>query len=386
MKKVILGMTATAAVLLAACGASDVAGEGGEGDTIKLGSMFELTGDVSAYGTAEANAVSMAVEEINAGGGVDGKQIELTEYDTKSQDTEAASAATKLATQDKVSAIVGPATSGATKAAIPSVNRAQVPLVSPSATDDSVTLDDSGNVQPYVYRVGFQDSFQGVSLATFAEGDLEAKSAVILGDNSSDYAIGLSKTFKENFDGEIVAEENFTADESDFSAVLTRIRNEDFDVLFVPGYYEQAGLIIKQAREMGIEQPILGPDGFGNETLIDLAGAENVSDIYYTAHFSMSSDEPEVKEFIKNYQEQFEAEPDMFSALAYDSVYVIKQALEEAGDTSPEAVNQALENLSDFEGITGTFSFDENHNPVKSATIVEMQNGEEVNATEVSPE
>lgn len=385
MKKLVVGVTTAAALLLAACGASDVGGDAEGGETVKLGSMFELTGDVSAYGNAEANGVSMAVEEINEAGGIDGKQIELIQYDTKSNDTEAASVATKLATQDGVSAIMGPATSGATKAAIPSVNRAEVPLVSPSATDDTVTLDESGNVQPYVYRVGFQDSFQGVSLAEFAESELGAQSAVILGDNSSDYAIGLSSTFKDNFGGEIVTEENFTADESDFSAVLTRINNEDFDVLFVPGYYEQAGLIIKQAREMGMEQPILGPDGFGNETLIDLAGVDNVSDIYYTAHFSLNSENPQVQDFVSNYTDAHGTEPDMFSALAYDTVYVVKQAIEDAGDASPQAVNEALENLSDFEGITGTFSFDENHNPVKSATIVELQGGEEVNTTEVSP-
>ncbi|WP_027108181.1 ABC transporter substrate-binding protein [Lacticigenium naphthae] len=385
MKKWVAGVTAMTALVLAGCEAGDVENQTGDEGSVKLGSMFELTGAVSAYGNAEANAVSLAIDEINEEGGIDGKTIELFEYDTKSEDTEAASVATKLATQDGVSAIIGPATSGATKSAIPSVNRAEVPLVSPSATDDTVTIDGNGDVQPFAYRIGFQDSFQGVSLAKFAETELDAQTAIILGDNSSDYATGLSATFKENFSGEVVGEENFTADESDFSAVLTRIKNEDFDVLFVPGYYEQAGLIIKQAREMGIEQPILGPDGFGNDTLIDLAGAGNVSDVYYTSHFSVNSEDPKVQGFIESYEETYGSEPDMFSALAYDAVFVVKQAIEEAGDNAPTAVNDALAELSDFEGITGAFSFDENHNPIKSVTIVELQDGEEVNTTEVSP-
>src|SRR5699024_4798262 len=251
---------------------------------------------------------------------------------------------------------------------------------------DSVTVDDKGNVQKYVFRVAFQDSFQGVSLAQFAQKELGAKKAVILGDNSSDYGVGLSKSFKETFDGEIVSEVNFTDADSDFSAVLTKIKSQDFDVLFVPGYYEQGGQIIKQAREMGITQPILGPDGFGNQTLIDLAGKDNVSDVYYTAHFTNQSDKENVKEFLKNYEEAKGSQPDMFAALAYDTVYVVKQALETADDFSAASITKALENLTDFEGVTGTFSFDEHHNPVKSAIIVELQKGEEAGTTEVSPE
>lgn len=384
MKKWSVGLLAAAALFTSACGAQGAQKE--EGDTVVIGSLFELTGGVSAYGTAESEAVKMAVDEINEQGGVKGKQLRIKEYDIKSDEQEAASAATKLATQDKASVIVGPATSGLTKAAAPGVTRGEVPLVSPSATDDSVTVDDKGNVQKYVFRVAFQDSFQGVSLAQFAQKELGAKKAVILGDNSSDYGVGLSKSFKETFDGEIVSEVNFTDADSDFSAVLTKIKSQDFDVLFVPGYYEQGGQIIKQAREMGITQPILGPDGFGNQTLIDLAGKDNVSDVYYTAHFTNQSDKENVKEFLKNYEEAKGSQPDMFAALAYDTVYVVKQALETADDFSAASITKALENLTDFEGVTGTFSFDEHHNPVKSAIIVELQKGEEAGTTEVSPE
>lgn len=383
MKKWSIGLLTALALFTAGCGSS-TAKEGNE-DTILVGSLFELTGNVSAYGKAEAEAVKMAIEEINEDGGVKGKKIKLVEYDIKSEEQETASAATKLATKDKVVAIVGPATSGLTKAAIPSVTRAKVPLISPSATDDSVTVDEKGQVQPYAFRVAFQDSFQGVSLAQFAQKELGAKKAIILGDNSSDYAIGLAKSFKDTFEGDIVDEVNFTDADSDFSGVLTRIKAMDFDVLFVPGYYEQGGPIIKQAREMGISQPILGPDGFGNQTLIELAGKDNVSDVYYTAHFTANNEKESVQEFLKKYKEAKGAAPDMFAALAYDTAYVLKQALESADELTPESVTEALGKLTDFEGVTGNFSFDKQHNPVKSAVIVELQKGEEVRAVEVTP-
>lgn len=386
MKKRSVGLLAAVALFAAGCGANGANGANdGDAETIKVGSLFELTGAVSAYGNAEANAVKLAVDEINEAGGIDGKKIELVEYDNKSDEQETASAGTKLATQDNVLVVVGPATSGLTKATIPSMTRAGVPIVSPSATDDTVTVDENGDVQPYAFRVAFQDSFQGVTLAQFAQKDLGAQKAIILGDNSSDYAIGLAKNFKDTFEGEIVDEVNFTDSDSDFSAVLTKIKSMDFDVLFVPGYYEQAGLIIKQAREMGLTQPILGPDGFGNETLIELAGADNLSDVYYSAHFSADSENENVQSFLKNFEEASGESADMFSALAYDTMYLVRDAIDAADEYSAEAVTKALENITDFKGITGTFSFDEQHNPVKSAIIIELQGGEEVSATEVKP-
>ncbi|WP_029278473.1 ABC transporter substrate-binding protein, partial [Carnobacterium jeotgali] len=343
------------------------------------------TGEVSAYGTAEANAVKLAVKEINDNGGILDKKIDLVEYDTKSDNTEAASIATKLATQDEVSIIVGPATTGAVKASTPAVTRAGVSLVTPSGTDDSLTIDENGKVQPNIFRTSFQDSFQGIALAEFATNELGAKKALVIGDSSSDYALGLTKAFEGKFDGEIVAEENFTADDTDFSAILTRIKDLDFDFIFLPGYYNQAGLIIKQAREMGITQPILGADGFGNEALLELAGVDNVDDVYYSAHYSPNSEDAQVKEFIAAYKAEYDVDPDMFAALAYDTVYLVAQAIEAADDTTPKALTKALEDITEFDGVTGTFSFDENHNPVKSTLVIELQDGVEVGNTEVTP-
>lgn len=377
MKFFILGLIL---IIVGGCGNQK---EAGEEDVIKIGSMFELTGSAAAYGTSMNNAVHMAVDEINEDGGINGKQVEVVEYDTKTDETEAASLTTRLGTRDQVTAIIGPATTGSMQAAIPSANTAQVPIMSPTATDDGVLTDSNGEVHPYAWRTSFTNSFQGSALAQFANDELDAKSAVILSDNSSDYAIGLTETFKKVFDGEIVASENFSEGETDFSAVLTNIKDMDFDVLYVPGYYEEAGPIIKQAREMGLDQPILGPDGMGNEILRELAGAENMNDIYYTSHFVVTSEDPAVQEFVSDYKDEFNVEADMFTGLAYDSVYVLKEAIESAESSDPKEVNEALKNITDFPGITGTFSFDEMHDPVKTVNIIEIQDNEEAGVYEV---
>ena len=377
MKFFILGLIL---IIVGGCGNQK---EAGEEDVIKIGSMFELTGSAAAYGTSMNNAVHMAVDEINEDGGINGKQVEVVEYDTKTDETEAASLTTRLGTRDQVTAIIGPATTGSMQAAIPSANTAQVPIMSPTATDDGVLTDSNGEVHPYAWRTSFTNSFQGSALAQFANDELDAKSAVILSDNSSDYAIGLTETFKKVFDGEIVASENFSEGETDFSAVLTNIKDMDFDVLYVPGYYEEAGPIIKQAREMGLDQPILGPDGMGNEILRELAGAENMNDIYYTSHFVVTSEDPAVQEFVSDYKDEFNVEADMFTGLAYDSVYVLKEAIESAESSDPKEVNETLKNITDFPGITGTFSFDEMHDPVKTVNIIEIQDNEETGVYEV---
>lgn len=355
-------------------------------NTIKIGSMFELTGSAAEYGISMNEAVHMAVDEINTSGGIDGKTIEIVERDIASDEVQAAQATMALATEDNVVAIIGPALTGTLQASIPSANEYQVPIISPSATDDGVLQDDSSKVYPYAYRTSFTNSFQGGALATFANTNLNASKAVIFADNSSDYALGLTDTFKEAFDGDIVAVENFTADQTDFSATLTNIRNFDFDVLYVPGYYEQAGPLIKQARELGITQPILGPDGFGNSKVFELAGTGNMNDIYYTSHFAVESDDPKIQEFVENYENETGKTPDMFTGLAYDAVYLVKKAIERASSIETTDINREIENTKDFEGITGTFSIDEKHDPVKTVSIIEVQEGSPTDIHEVNPE
>lgn len=389
MKGVMSGIMVAMAGFLVACSNGEMENTGADGDSedvIRIGSMFELTGAAAEYGISMNDAVSMAVAEINEAGGIDGKTVEVIERDIASDEAQAAQAAISLATDENVSTIIGPALTGTFQAAIPAANQYEVPIISPSATDDGVLQDESGNVHPFAYRTSFTNSFQGGALAQFANENLNASKAVIFGDNSSDYAQGLTQTFQEAFEGDIVSVENFSSDQTDFSATLTNIVDMDFDVLYLPGYYEQAGPIVKQAREMGINQPILGPDGLGNTKMVELAGSDNMNDVYYTSHFVVESEEPEIQEFVENYKEFTGNDPDMFTGLAYDAVYITKEAIERAGSLDAVAINEELEKTENFAGITGTFSFDENHDPVKTVSIIEIQNGEPVEIFEVNPE
>lgn len=351
-----------------------------DGDTVRIGSLYELSGAVAAYGQTQSKAISMAVAEINEAGGIDGKQIEVVEFDTKSDDTEAAVLATRLASTENVSVIIGPATTSQMQAAIPIVNEFEVPLIAPSVTDTNIVFDDEGNVHPFAYRTSWPNSFQGAGIGKFAYENLEAEKTVVIYDNSSDYGVGLYENFKDNYEGEIVTVETVQPSDSDFSAVVTNLMAEEFDAITILAFYQTAGPLVKQIREMGFEQPIIGSNGFGNDIIYELALPENMNDVYYASLYPILEDD----EFVKKYQAEFGSNPDMFAALAYDTVYMVKQAIEQAGSTDPVAVNEALENLGSFEGITGSFIFDENHNPTKNVVnLIEIQDAEEVGVHEV---
>ncbi len=380
----------TGLFLLTACGSSADVGRSNsgntvEGNTIKIGMNMELSGDVSAYGNAEKEGIKLAIEEINKSGGVLGKKIELIEKDNKSENGEATSVAANLTVKDKVVAVVGPATSGATKATIPNMTKSAVPVITPSGTEDSITVMNN-KVQKYVFRACFQDTFQGVILAKFAQENLKAKNVVIIGDNSSDYAIGLTKSFKKTYKGKITKEETFTSGDKDFYAILTKIKDLDYDAIYIPGYYAEASLIIKQAREMGINKPILGADGFGDEKLVEIAGSKNVSDVYYTGHFSEKAPATEkVKPFVKMFKEKYRKQPSAFNALGYDSVYMLKQAIEDKNSADSKDITAGLASLKDFIGVTGKMTIDKDHNPEKSAVVLGLTEGKETSAESINP-
>jgi branched-chain amino acid transport system substrate-binding protein len=349
-------------------------------DPINLGVIYELSGAVAAYGITQSNAIKMAVEEINEDGGVMGRPFNIVEYDTKSDDTEAAMIATRLATQDDVVAMVGPATTSQMQAAIPAANEYQIPLIAPSVTNNDITFDDDGNVHPFVYRSSWPNSFQGSGIAKFGYENMDAEKMVVLYDNSSDYGSGLYDNFVEGYEGEIVHTETFTPEMNDFSAIISNIAAQDFDAITILAFYQTAGPIVKQAREFGIDAPILGSNGFGNDIIYELAGAENMNNVYYASLYPIQDED----EFVEKYREQFDSDPDMFAALAYDTIYMVKSAIEQAGSDDPVAVNEALENLEEFSGITGDFIFDENHNPTKNVVnMIEIQNAEETAVHEV---
>lgn len=380
-KKIITGMTIAASLLSATAVSAQ--------ETVKIGANYELSGDAASYGTQMLEGLELAVEQVNANGGVlDGQQIEIVSYDNQSDVTESASVAQRLVSEGVVG-VVGPATTGNTQAQIPIFTEAGIPMVSPSATDDDITFDSAGDVLEYFFRVCFNNSYQGSAGATFAAENLNAVNALVLVDQSSDYSRGLADNFTSEFEsrgGTIVNEDSFTAGDTDFSAILTTALTQEFDVIYIPAYYTEAGLIIKQAREMGMTQPIIGPDGFSSEVLVELSGAENANDVYYTDHFSNESEEEAVQTFLTDFEAKYGKEGGTWNALGYDAAMLIIDAIERSGSTDPAEITKAIAETTEFSGVTGTFAIDENHNPVKPAVMIELQNGEIASAENVSAE
>ncbi|WP_242257766.1 ABC transporter substrate-binding protein [Streptococcus thoraltensis] len=350
------------------------------GETLKVGLNFESTGDVSAYGNAGKNGAQLAIDEINKDGGVDGKKIKVFVKDNKSDNSESATVTTNLTTENEVNAIVGPMVSSAVASASPNAEKAAVPLVAPAATQDDLTVTKDGKTRQYMFRTTFVDSYQGEVLSKFVSNDLKAKKVVLYYDNSSDYSKGIAKEFKKKYKGDIVSESTFQAKDTDFQSALTKFKDADFDAIVMPGYYQEVGTIIKQAREMGIDAPIVGPDGFADDKLVELAGTKNASNVYYVSGYSAKTSD-KAAEFAKAYKEKYGEEPSMFAALGYDSVYMVADAAEGAKNSAEIAKN--LAKTKDFEGATGTMTIDKKHNPVKSVSVVGLTDGKESSATVV---
>ena len=370
MKRILAGLAA-ATLVLTGCSAGGGTAQAPAGDTIKIGVNFELSGDVATYGQANVQGIKLATEELNAAGGIGGKQIQLVEYDTKSDTAEATTLATKLMTQDKVIAVIGPATSGATKATVPVAERSKVPVISPSATADDVTVDASG-VKQFAFRTCYNDSFQGTAAAKYASEKFDAKKAVILRDSSSDYSKGLADAFRDTFTaagGEVVSEDAYAKGADNFNAVMTKFKGQQFDVLYMPGYYTEVGKAIKQARDLGVTQPILGGDGYDSPVLAEQAGAQ-LKDVYFSNHYSSEDQDPRVQDFIKAFKAEYNNDPNAFNALGYDTLKFVADAVGRASAQTGEGVQKALAETKDFAGVTGTFSVDENHNPVKAVVFV----------------
>ncbi|MFJ7649707.1 ABC transporter substrate-binding protein [Lysinibacillus sp. NPDC097279] len=384
--------------VLAGCGAGDgdtnsggssSGGGSKDGDTIKIGANLELSGNVASYGSSIGLGAELAVKEINDAGGIDGKKIELIKVDNKSENSEATAAAIKLATQDKVVAMLAPATSGNTVATVQIANDNKIPIVTGSGTAPNITVNDDGSINEYAFRTCFIDPFQGIVAANFASGELGAKNVAIFGDNASDYAKGLAKSFKDTISksgGKVVKEEAYVAKDTDFRTQLTNIKSANPDFIFIPGYYEEVGLIVKQAREMGITVPLMGADGWDSPTLIDLAGADALNNTFITNHYSAEDPDQKIQDFVKSFKAaNGDKAPDAFNALGYDSIYYIADAIKRAGSTDGEAIKNALAETKDLSLVTGTFSVDENHNPIKTATVLEFKDGKQVFNSKVNP-
>lgn len=377
-----------AAGVMAGCNSSSSTGGGGkDSETIKIGANLELSGGVASYGQSIEEGLDLALEEINKEG-IDGKKLELVKVDNKSEASEATNGAIKLISQDKVSAIIGAATSGNTLAQVELAQKNKTPLITPTGTNPTVTLKD-GVLNDYVFRTCFIDPFQGTVAANFAANDLKVKNAAIIIDSSSDYAKGLAAAFQKSFEksgGKIVAEEAYIAKDTDFNAILTNIKAKNPEFVFLPGYYEEVGLIIKQARALGIEVPFMGGDGWDSPKLVEIAGNDPLNNTFITNHYSSGDSDKKVQDFVKAFQDKYDGKsPDAFNALGYDSLYFLADAIKRAGSSEPAKIQKALEETDGLSLVSGTLKLDENHDPVKSAVILEYKDGKQEFNTKVNP-
>lgn len=375
------------AALTGGCGGSD---SGGADKTVKVGGLLEMTGGSASFGISSKNGIDLAFKDINAKGGVlGGKKLELVVADTKSEASEATNGMQKLISQDGVAAVIGPNQSSAVIAASAINNGAKVLGITPMGTNPDITVNPAdGKTRAYNYRACFIDPFQGTVMASFAYNDLGVRKAAVLVDNTSDYSKGLAKFFTENFankGGSVVIEEAFLQKDTDFKSTLTKIKVANPDFIYIPGYYQEVGLIIKQARELGINVPIAGGDGWDSAKLPEIAGKAALNNTYFSSLYSSDEASEINKKFVEEYQKEYNTKPDVFAALAYDSALLVAKAIEDAKSAEPAKIAEAMSKISGFKGVSGDVVFDEQHNPIKSAVIIEYVDGAQTFKTKVNP-
>lgn len=370
------------AILVAAIGILACGGERSAG-TIAVGHFGSLTGSEATFGQSTARGIRLAVKEVNRTGGIKGKIVELKSYDDRGNTQEAGTAVTRLITSDKVVAILGENTSSLSLAGGRVAQQYGVPMISPSSTNPAVT-----ELGDKIFRVCFLDPFQGWVQAKFAREFLEARTAAILYDQSQSYSKGLAEFFKGAFTklgGTITTEQAYTGGDQDFSAQLTSIRETAPDVLLVPGYYTDAGNIAIQARKLGLTTPLLGGDGWESPQLAAI-GKSAIEGSYYSCHYSIEENRPEVRSFVAAFQSDYGEKPDSLGALGYDAARLLFDAMRRAPSWDGAALARAIAETKDFAGVTGRITIDAARNARKSAVVVRMKGGVPVAVSTIQPE
>jgi len=381
MKKRILALTLVLmlifTVALTGCSNGEEGGEETDGDPIVLGFIGPLTGDYSIYGETSREGVDLALEEINAAGGVLGKTLVLKPYDTKGDKTEAVNAYNRLRDNDGMVAFLGGTISGETLAIKELAVADGMPVLSPTATHLDITPN-----APNVFRACFTDPYQGQTAAVFAAENLGAETAAVMYNTTDAYSEGLATSFEAKFGeyGEVTTVEGYTQADADFRTLLTKIADTDPDVLYLPDYYAKAGQILSQVEELGLDMPVIGPDGYDG---IEEDYADVAEGVYFTNHFAKTDEAEIVQNFISNYEAKWDRSPTALAALGYDAAYIMAEAIERAGSTDGEAIVNAL-NETEIDGVTGHIVFDENGDPQKSISIIQLIDGELTLADKVS--
>lgn len=364
-----------AALILSAC--AQGGSTGGQQKELKVAILAPLSGPVPTFGVSTRDGALMAIDEWNAKGGVLGMKIVPIVEDSQCTPDPAVNAANKVIDQDGVKFIIGEVCSKASIPVSEIANSKGVIQISPTSTNEQVTVDANGNVKPYIFRACFIDPFQGFVGAKFAIDQLGAKTAFVMLDQANDYVKGLATEFSKNFEmmgGKVVGTESYTSTDTDFSVILGKIAEAKPDVVYLPDYYNIVNLVAKQAKEKGINVPFIGGDGWDSPDL-DLAAADGG---YFTNHYSPDDPRPEVVNFLKAYGEKYKDEsgnpkvPDALAALAYDAANVLLQAINDAGTTDAAKVKETLEKIS-YKGVSGNITFDAKHNPIKSAALLAVK-------------
>ncbi|MEO8033985.1 MAG: ABC transporter substrate-binding protein [Acidobacteriota bacterium] len=343
---------------------------------ILIGEYGSLSGPQATFGTSTHEGITLAMEEINAAGGVNGRKIALKTEDDQSKQEEAANAVTKLISQNNVVAVLGEVASSSSLAAAPICQSNKVPMITPSSTNDEVTK--KGD---YIFRMCFVDSYQGENQAKFAASwtgkNKKPKTAAILTDVKSDYSQGLGKVFKDVFTksgGKIVAENSYSNGDSDFRSQLTAVKSANPSLIFVPGYYTDIGQIASQSRDLGITQPLLGGDGWESPKLIEIGG-KALEGSFYTNHYFVGDPAPTVRDFVTKYEKRWSHKPDALAALGYDAMKVLGDALKRAKKIDGPSIRDAIATTKNFDGVTGRITLGPDRNPIGKKLVVEEIKG-----------
>ena len=341
-------------------------------ERVRLGAFMSLTGDTAQYGISALNGIRMAVDEANAAGGLKRRRIDLIVRDTRSDAVETGLVVERLARDERVHALLGEVVSSRSVAAARVAQREQVPMLTPSATSPEVT-----QVGDYIFRSCYTDTFQGVALARFAVGSLGALRAALLVDRDQRYSVELGRLIREDFEGRggaVVAVQEYPGGESDFSVQLAEVGAAQPDVIFVPGYYTEVGLIARQARALGLNVPLVGGDGWDSPRLMQMGG-EALAGGFFTTHFSPEDPDPQVQRFVADYRRLFGSPPDSFSATAYDAARIMLAAIERAPALERAAVRDSLAATEGFPGVTGPVTFNAERNAIKPIVVVRIGPG-----------
>ena len=360
-----------------------VATQDTSGNELLVGHYASLTGETSTFGVETDQGLKLAIKQLNAKGGVIGKQVKVETQDDQSKPDEAKTVATKFAADAKVVAVIGEVASTRSLNAAPVFDKAGIPMISPSSTNPNVT-----KVGPYIFRVCFIDPFQGAVMAKFAHDDLKATKVAIMRSQGSDYSVGLADVFKAEFEkmgGKVIADVSYNEKDSDFRSQLGQLK--EAEAIFVPGYYGEVGTIARQARELGIKAPLMGGDGWDSEKLVEGAGGPGkaLEGCYFSNHYSKDDVSPRVQDFVKAYEKEYGKKPSGLAALGYDAMMILADAVTRAKSTERAKVKDALAQTKDFQGVTGNITIDADRNASKPAVVLQIKGSEFIYKKTVKP-